>query len=279
MSAEPLTVDQVREGLAAHGIRLDERDDACSCPVCDGLMTLTVTTNGAGAHVECSAGCHEQAILGAVRIGLRMAQQGGTHSPLRLVRDRLALPGVERIVKRGKLGDSYELRMADGQVIELGNAAALLNQATVRARLLPQMRRLPPWIKGREWDAVVEAIEQAAEEIDNVATDAEETRAWLVAWLRQARYPTIDTADTAALYEALGSPPPAFCDQDGRLHVQLGDLATWINRFTGTRVTMRTLSARLAALDFERTQAAARHGGHVRNRRYWASPEAFEVSE
>jgi hypothetical protein len=78
-----LTVEQVREGLSALGV-LDERDERASCPVCDGLMTLTVRANGNGAHVECSAGCKPDEIVGALRSGLVqltrqqvLAQQAG----------------------------------------------------------------------------------------------------------------------------------------------------------------------------------------------------------
>jgi hypothetical protein len=70
-----LTVEQVREGLSALGV-LDERDEQASCPVCDGLMALTVRSNGNGAHVECSAGCKPDEIVGALRSGLvRLSRQ------------------------------------------------------------------------------------------------------------------------------------------------------------------------------------------------------------
>jgi hypothetical protein len=70
MTTEALTVEQVREGLGAHGITLTVADDQCSCPVCDGLMALTVRQNGNGAHLECAAGCDKLEIVGAIRSGL-----------------------------------------------------------------------------------------------------------------------------------------------------------------------------------------------------------------
>jgi hypothetical protein len=249
-----------------------------TCPRCK-TAALNITQNGAGPVFQCADGCVGiDATLEAIA---SLAVPKGAHvDTIEVLRGKLNLPELERIVKHGRGGSSYNLHLNDGRVITIGSIAILAAQAKFRTVFLPQVRRNPPRYKPSDWDDIVEQIEQAAEERDAVATQADETMSWIAGSLHTNKLRrNINLTSSSDMFELLGpgaAGKPPFFDQDGRLHLRLEHMLEWLGRFGGIRVTMPELSARLSELDFERTQHAARHGDVTRKARYWVSPAGIE---
>jgi len=254
---------------------------AYTCPRCR-TAHLTITSNGAGPTFTCQD-CGDQSDR------LQIAADGlpNGRSPkadyvvtVEVLRDKLKLPELERIVKHGRRGNSYELHLKGGRVVALGAIDGLISQAKFRAAFIPQVRRNPPRHKPADWDDVVEMIEQIAEERDAVVTDEDEAAGWIAGYTAQAPVLRgVDTADSEQLYDLLGAGRgrlPPFFDRDGRLHLRLEDLVQWLGRQGGVYITSTALSTRLSQLDFERKRIGARWGGDLRRAWYVISPANLE---
>ena len=249
------------------------------CPRCR-TSGLTLTLNGTGApRVTCSTeACDGPAYLATIP---NIANIGGENvDKLAHVREKLRLPELDRIVKHGRHGDSYRMHLSDGRVIDIGSIIVLTTQAQFQRAFLTQVRRNPPYYKPADWRAVAEAFEQAAEEVDEVATADEETAGWLEAWLPSANARRdVDVAQADTLYELLGTGRggvPAFYDTQGRLYVKLDPIVAWLGRMGGVRVTVPELSTRLLAAGFTRARLAARQGEETHRGRYWVSPPGLD---
>lgn len=276
----PLTLESAQRALRQIGCAPATEGGDWLCPRC-GAATLTISQNGAGPRLECAGGC--DGIGGYLEAVASLKMPKGEHVDKReIVRDKLGLPELEGIRKDGRLGEHYSLRLKGGRIVAIGGVDALISQAKFRAAFLPQLRRLPPRHKPADWDAIVELMEQIAEERDTVASAEEEALTWLAGWLHHASVPVVDIADSAQLWDALAGPTPALRTTDGRLCLRLSELLLWIGRRTTERVTQRELSMRLARLGFTRPddggQLAARRGAETRRARYWISPAGFEAT-
>jgi len=285
---EPLTLVVADRILHQLGCGPTTDTAAYTCPRCR-TAHLTITANGAGPTLTCP-GCGELSAYLQTCTKLpsgRVAGVPGDGHPfgdnvdvLQILRDRLKCPELERIVKHGRRGNSYELHLKGGRVVALGAIDVLISQAKFRAAFIPQVRRNPPRHKPVEWDDVVEMIEQLAEERDAVATIEDETIGWIAGYLgRSSVTRGIDTSNTAAMFELLddarGDLPPFF-DCEGRLHIRLEGVVQWLGRMAGVRVSTTELSARLSALDFERVRLAKRKGDDLRRAWVSISPAGFE---
>ncbi len=274
-----LTIDQALAALARNGHAPRASDGRGHCPLCTSEWTLAISQNGNGAHLTCDSGCDSEHIRGALLAERNRARLADTpSSKLDQLRAQLKLPGLSRVIKRGKDGDAYDLELDDGRRIELGSASDLLRHHHMKAAILGKADVLIKPRKPAEHEAVVELLVQTAELDDQVMTTDEETRAWLGAYVSETHVATLDLNDSGALYEYLGNLSclgPFIAD--GRLHVRLRNIATWLNRTGGGRVTVPELSMRLARLKFETTQPSARNGDQTRKARYWRSPAGFEV--
>lgn len=270
---EPLTetdVDRLLQQLNC----TDTEGGPPRCPVCKTAV-LTITANGDGPHLECANGC--VAIASYLQTVKSLPIPKGPHvNKVAVLRDKLALPELAKVVKHGRLGDNYELHLADDRVVSLGSIATILQQARFRAAYLPQVRRQPPRYKPADWDQIAELIEQAAEEHET-ADQAEETAGWLVSYLRNANVKRgIDLDDSAALYALLDTDCDVFVDTRGCLHLRLAAFTQWVTRMIGVRCTVPEVAGRLSALRFQRTRHAARRGEDTTKGRYWTSPPHVE---
>jgi hypothetical protein len=268
-----LTTEDVKRLLAQLGCA-GEGDGPPRCPVCK-TAELTITTNGSGPHLACANGCgHIGAYLQAIAA---LPMPKGSHvDRLAVLRDKLALPELERVVKHGRRGDEYELHLAEDVVVELGPIANITQQSRFRNAYLPQVRRNPPRYKNDVWDQIAELIEQVAEEV-SAATGNEELIGWLTGYLRnQTLKRHVDLDATSALHDLLKASCEVFIDTDGCLHLRLAAFAQWVNRMVGVRVSVPELSTRLTKLGFRRKQHTARKGDEIANGRYWISPPNVE---
>ncbi len=246
------------------------------CPMCR-KPGLVVAPNGDGPHVECEAGCDALTYLGAA--ATQAVPRGPHVDQIAVLRERFALPELERIVKHGRHGESYEMHLSDGRTVDIGSIVVLTTQVQFRRAFLTQVRRNPPRYKPGEWDAITETFEQAAEEVDEVATADEETLGWIESWLPAANARRdVDIGRPETLHELLGTGRggiSAFYDTSGRLYLKLDSVVGWLNRMGGARVTVPELSTRLLGAGFTRARLAARQGEEIHRGRYWVSPGRF----
>lgn len=250
------------------------------CPRCRE-PTLTLTLNGTGGpNVSCSTpDCHGAAYLMSAAT-IAVVGGPGLVDGIAQIREKLMLPELDRIVKHGRHGESYKMHLADGRVIDIGSVTVLTTQIQFRRVFLTQVRRNPPRYKPGEWDKIAEAIEQAAEEIDEIATAQEETMGWIEAWLPAANARRdVDVSQSEKLYELLGAGRggvAAFYDTAGRLYLKLDAITGWLNRMGHGHVSTPDLSTRLSEAGFTRARLAARQGEEVHKGRYWISPGRFD---
>lgn len=272
-----LTIEDAQRVLQMHGCWPAEPGERPTCPRCRNAK-LTISQNGVGPTFHCDANCDG---IGAwLEVAASVPLPGGPNvDPVVVLREKLNLPELTKVVKHGRGGSAYNLHLDDGRVIAIGSIATLANQAKFRTAFLPQVRRSPPRYKVPEWDAIVEQIEQAAEERDAVATQADETMSWVFGSLMTGRLKrNVNVDNSAEMFDLLvtgSGGRPSFFDQSGRLHLRLEHMIEWLGRIS-VRVTMPELSARLSELDFERVQHAARRGDEIRKARYWVSPTGIE---
>src|SRR5687768_14464101 len=107
----------------------------------------------------------------------RCAQCGarwGGSKDIALLGEKLNLP-TARIWKRGRgQGTSWEIELADGRNIILGNADSLLMFRRVRAAVLNATQKMLPHHDRQTWDAIVTLIAAVPEETQTT-TEEEET--------------------------------------------------------------------------------------------------------
>ena len=279
-SLPPLTVGQARDAIAQLGPPAKD-DGRAHCPVCNaGLRnpacqwTLTISQNGNGAHLECTTGCPPAAIGAVLRIVPGLPSKR-SDDPLLQLRTLLGNLPVERVVKRGA-GDSYELHLPEGRIVELGTAEQVFNRRHFEAAVLGQASHVLPAVKAPEHREVVALVEAAAEHHDGLS-GAEELEGWLADFARSsALNREYDLEDQADRWELASSTPSAFRATGGRLCIRLDALATYINRVHHQRITAREVSTRLGRLGFTKPdhggQIAARRDGEVRKVRVWIGP-------
>lgn len=282
-NAPTLTTDHIETGLRGLGLESSGNSNLlhrnAACPACGTDKALTYGGEPGAVRLECAQDCARAEIAGALAAGARLLGFATSH-PLQYVRNTLAEQALKRIAKHGRDGSRYVLHYADDSTVDLGDAAALLNQTRTRATYLGQRGRLPTAAKltSTAWDRLAESIDRAAEHDDNVTTSGEETRSYLAGIVAQGV--TVDTDDADALYQALDTkalPGVIVAKGDGRVHVRLPALLYHVNHDLECRTTMRELSVGLAAVGFQKAQLAARRGKDVRKARYWAAPDGFEV--
>jgi len=254
-------------------------DGMAFCPVCDYNCTseraLRISQNGVGAKLECGKGCTEPELHAALNAYAHALRAPTAEDALTQLRARLDNLPVERVVKRGA-GDVYELHLADGRVVDLGDAYTIQQRQRFRAAIRGQAHHPLALVKPADHDRILDLIEQLAEHHEALS-GTEEAAGWVEDFARGAAGGrAYDIEDSAALFDLLGAKPAAFRTSDGRLCLRLDELAKFVNRTGLARITARELSTRLGRLGFTKPdhggQLAARKGGHVRSARYWIGP-------
>lgn len=277
----PLTLEAADRALLSQGCGPTAEQGSYTCPICKpcGIASaLTIHVNGDGPAFSCANGC--DGVYGVLQtIASLSTPKGERVDDLAVLRDKLRAPEIKRVIKHGRHGTAYIFELDDGRQVEFDGIGAITSQPRFRAAFLPQMRRNPPRFKTSDWDDVAELIERVAEERDSVATTEDETTGWLAGYVEQASVQrNVDIGNAAEMFTLLGAQRgqlPALIDQQGRLHVRLGELVLWLDRRGGARVTAPQLSARLSRLGFERVRHAARNGDQLRRAWYAVSPPRF----
>jgi hypothetical protein len=201
--------------------------------------------------------------------------------PMPYLRRQLRSPDLRRVIKHGRSNSLWDLELQDGDRIPLGNSEAIQEPKKVRGALLSvgrPIKRFSP----KDFDPVTEALALVAEVEDTVASEVEETLAW-VASFANAMGAEVSTRPRSLegdhLVHMLRDPDSvsAFRDEEGRLYMRLPALARHVTKHIGQRTTVRDLAARLDRAGFAKKQLGARDGEATIKARYWRSPPAFDV--
>jgi hypothetical protein len=216
---------------------------------------------------------------------------------LALIRQRLKAPSIARVIKRGKTDSDYEFELEDGTLVKLGKADALDNPRRTKAALFDALGIVVEVLERKKWLAIKQAIANASEIIET-STEAEETLAWLHAFIARSSLrgsdqtyltdalPKIDYNDKRRLFDVLRSirsssnasdssrSVKGFFDNDERCYLQITALERFINfnALSTERMTAPKLSMRLTRLGFSKVEVAARQGEKVISVRMYASP-------
>ena len=154
-------VDDLVARRREHGLNLKRADYYARTIAKARSGTFGTSTTVAGHPEGCQcAGCVE-------------ARQ----SPAEKLSIKLGLP-VTRIVKRGRIGGSYELTLADGGAVIFGGADALLSFPKCRAAVLDTVAAVLPAGLRIPWPDVAGLIARSAEVIE-LPTEGEEVIGWL----------------------------------------------------------------------------------------------------
>ncbi len=164
---------------------------------------------------------------------------------------------IRKIVKYGGNGGTFELQLADGHKVDIGDAATVLSQRHVRAAIADATTDVVPALKANQWDRIAAAIFKCAGPAPiEEAPETVETR-WLVrARLRTVAVIDIDERDRAGLAkvireDAQGSGQWAFRNQEGQVMVQLGGLLAAIRLNHGILLSFKEGGKRLRKLGWK----------------------------
>jgi hypothetical protein len=197
--------------------------------------------------------------------------------PMPYLRRQLRSPDLRRVIQHGRGNSLWDLELQDGSRIPLGNGEQIQEPKKVRAALLGVGRPIKRF-KLAEFDPITEALSLVAEVEDTIASEVEETLAWVASFLHQqeGRRRSLDPDELLPL---LSDPDdePAWRDEEGRLYLRLPKLARHVTKTIGQRTTVRDLAARLDRCGFVKKQLGARDGEETIKARYWRSPAAFDV--
>jgi len=189
---------------------------------------------------------------------------------------------IRKIVKYGGNGGTFELQLADGHKVDIGDAATVLSQRHVRAAIADATTDVVPALKTNQWDRIATAIFKCAGPAPiEEPPESIETR-WLVrARLRTVAVLDIDERDRAGLAkiirdDAQGSGHWAFRNQDGQIMVQLGGLLAAIRLNHGILLSFKEGGKRLRKLgwkprDLDGLDASGRACINV-----WVAPRNWE---
>jgi len=199
--------------------------------------------------------------------------------PLDRLRRQLRSPDLRRVIKHGRSNSLWDLELQDGSRVPLGNSEQIQEPKKVRGALL-SVGRVIERFSLKDFDPITEALALVAEVEDTVASEREETLAWLASFVNQVgggRIRRLDDVDH--LRHLLEEPDgdPAFFDGDGRLYLRLAKLAQHVTKGIGQRTTVRDLAARLDRAGFGKHQLSARDGEHSLKARYWRSSAGFDL--
>jgi hypothetical protein len=218
---------------------------------------------------------------------------------LELIRKRLKAPSIVRVIKRGKTDSDYEFELEDGTLVKLGKADALDTPRRTKAALFDALGIVVEVVERKKWLAIKQAIANASEIIET-STEAEETLAWLHAFVSRSSLggsdqtymtealPKIDYNDKLKLSDVLRSirnsdaasinhSVKGFVDNEDRCYLQITAFARFINfnALSTERMTAQKLSLRLTRLGFKKVEVAARQGEKKISVRMYVSPAKF----
>lgn len=182
------------------------------------------------------------------------------------------LPDLARLKQRGRDPQTarFDLELADGRTIPIGNADQLFSRTRVSRTLAVTIGHTIPRCKPSDWEDAIGALIAHA---TDVTEDQDDQLAQRVAdWLDQyARGALTDQAAAAPLR----SP---FTDPDGNLYVSADDFSRWLKRHYSEQLSSHDLRGALTDLGFATTKIQYTTEGRGRSRkrscaRYYTAPQ------
>lgn len=223
------------------------------------------------------------------------AQQGTDAEKLAFLREKLKLPDLTGVIKRGKKDAEYELLVDGRDPIVIGKIAKVMSVAAVRERLLDDCGHLIPMDK-RGWPQVALTIRTLAVDVDLGDDDLGRVLDWLDLLLRS------NPADWGACTEYRDHEPYSkaweyhvahelqkrqghnwYVTQEGRLRLTERGLRDSISRYNPLdQVSRKELCPILSRVGFSQlTLDATKQPTNNENTkkriqvRMWESPEGF----
>ena len=173
---------------------------------------------------------------------------------------------LQRVVRFGE-GDAHELHF-DGHIVNVGNAAQILQQSYFRAAILGKTKQVMGAIKPADYVDLIRRLVAISEDREGADSDADEAAGWVTDYLHSGSVgnQTYDVDDHKA--HGLG----AFRGDDGRTYVHADDLAAWLVRWRHSRVTAKEIATRLGRIGFTRKRFDHGKGSARRTRQFRVSP-------
>jgi hypothetical protein len=197
---------------------------------------------------------------------------------------------VAGITKRGRQKAAYDLRLADGQTVELGDAHAVLTPRTVRARIFDATGEVMDTVKTDDWRPVAQLIAAVAVVQNSAMSDLDEARYWIASFVEQVGrglVKCVDLDDREQYADALGGGQRRqsgardrglvmFTGSDDRLYLRQSAFYQHVK--DGLRENAKTteIAERLGRLGFERKQPSLRDGDKVHKQRMFVSAPGFD---
>ena len=197
----------------------------------------------------------------------------GRQTPTETLGATLGL-SVARIIKRGQVGGTYELKLADGSTVILGDAAALLSFRICRAAVLDTAARVLPAGLRNSWPDVAALVARGAEVVELPGED-EEVIAWLTDHVSEADH---NHTDSLELFLEIG--PHGDGDdriyktcEDGRdvYYFSMRNLLRKISWMERVPITAKSFQTRLSRVGCKPLQLSMRVAGRAnpRKKRAW----------
>jgi hypothetical protein len=162
---------------------------------------------------------------------------------------------VARIVKRGRVGGTFELMLADGGAVILGDAGALLSFAICRAAVLDAAAVVLPAGLRNAWPDVAALVARVAEVVE-LPGESEEVIGWLTSYVVN-RSPGSRCSNLESFLEGNSSGGESEyiykTEEAGRdvFYFSLRPLVRRINFGERVPITVKSLQARLTAGGWE----------------------------
>jgi hypothetical protein len=189
---------------------------------------------------------------------------------------------IERIVKYGANGGTFELRLASGHKVDLGTTEDVLNQRRVKARIADATAEVIPGFGSVRWDKIARGIFRCAGLAPIEETPEQQEMAWLVrSRLADTTVTDVDEGDRAGLAKIIRheqvSGGWAFRDTEKRLMLHLGGLLASIRLKHGVLLSYREGGKRLRKMGFipRDLEGKADEKGKPRIN-VWAAPRGWE---
>lgn len=169
---------------------------------------------------------------------------------------------VRRMRRWGREGAYvYSLALASGEEIVLGDAASILAQERVRARLVDAAGLVIPGLKADRWRKVLGLLLAHVEEIPvEEAGPTQQIAGWIEAYL--------DQTPPLAPEEAIVRGYP-FRDGAGQVWVAANEIRRFVKRTRGEDLTERQIATRLRMAGCLAEQHSHTEKGVRSQRRYW----------
>lgn len=172
--------------------------------------------------------------------------------------------GINRIERYGTEPSHFRMLTEAGWV-NLGTVEQLLNQNTVRARMVDITRSVFPRVKAAQWDRIAEAVVRAAIDVDMgpEPTIVGSMNAWLDEYLDQ--HPPAGEID-----ESVATSRTPFLSADGYVNIFPSHFRLWLERAENERMSLRDITMRLRMAGGRPWKANVIVAGRPTSRSVWS---------